>query len=67
MIKQNEKYGNDRYKIFYKKWQYYNIKFNNKIKLELIRDEIMNTSYLLLIDEFEKNDEENYFAEISRK
>ena len=27
----------------------------------------MNTSYLLLMDEFEKNEEENYFPEISKK
>ncbi len=67
MIKQNEKYRNDGYKIFYKKWQYYNEKFNNKVTLDLIKDEIMNTSYLLLMDEFEKNEEENYFPEISKK
>ena len=67
MIKQNEKYRNDGYKIFYKKWQYYNEKFNNKVTLDLIKDEIMNTSYLLLMDEFEKNEEDNYFPEISKK
>ena len=67
MIKQNEKYRNDGYKIFYKKWQYYNEKFNNKVTLDLIKDEIMNTSYLLLMDEFEKNEEENYFPEVSKK
>ena len=67
LIKQNEKYRNDGYKIFYKKWQYYNEKFNNKVTLDLIKDEIMNTSYLLLMDEFEKNEEENYFPEISKK
>ena len=67
MIKQNEKYRNDGYKIFYKKWQYYNEKFNNKVTLDLIKDEIMNTSYLLLMDEFEKNEEDNYFPEVSKK
>ena len=67
LIKQNEKYRNDGYKIFYKKWQYYNEKFNNKVTLDLIKDEIMNTSYLLLMDEFEKNEEENYFPEVSKK
>ena len=67
MIKQNEKYRNDGYKIFYKKWQYYNEKFNNKVTLDLIKDKIMNTSYLLLMDEFEKNEEENYFPEVSKK
>ena len=67
LIKQNEKYRNDGYKIFYKKWQYYNEKFNNKVTLDLIKDKIMNTSYLLLMDEFEKNEEENYFPEVSKK
>ena len=67
LIKQNEKYRDDGYKIFYKKWQYYHEKFNNKVTLDLIKDEIMNTSYLLLIDDFEKKGEENYFPEISRK
>ena len=67
LIKQNEKYRNDGYKIFYKKWQYYNEKFNNKVTLDLIKDEIMNTSYLLLMDEFEKNEEDNYFPEVSKK
>ena len=45
LIKQNEKYRNDGYKIFYKKWQYYNEKFNNKVTLDLIKDEIMNRIY----------------------
>ena len=67
MIKQNEKYRKDGFKIFYKKWQYYNEKINNQITLELIRDEIMNTTYLLLPNECEKNEDEKYFSEISRK
>ena len=67
MIKQNEKYRKDGFKIFYKKWQYYNEKINNQITLELIRDEIMNTTYLLLPNEYEKNEDEKYFSEISRK
>ena len=67
MIKQNEKYRNNGYKIFYKKWKYYNEKMDNKTTLDLIKDEIINTSYLLLMDEFENSEEENYFSEISRK
>ena len=67
MIKQNENYRKDGYKMFYKKWKYYKEKINNQITLDLIRDEIMNTTFLLLPNEYEKNEEEKYFSEISRK
>ena len=67
MIKQNEIYRKDGYKMLYKKWKYYKEKINNQITLDLIRDEIMNTTFLLLPNEYEKNEEEKYFSEISRK
>ena len=67
MIKENGNYRDIGYKIFYKKWKYYNEKINNKETLELIKDYIMNTTFILLPEEHEKNEEEKYFSEIWRK
>ena len=67
MIKENGNYRDIGYKIFYKKWKYYNEKINNKETLELIKDYIMNTTFILLQEEHEKNEEEKYFSEIWRK
>jgi hypothetical protein len=65
--KQNEIYKEIGYNIFYKKWKSYNQIFNSKHTLELIKDEIMNSTFILLPCEYEKNENENYFNEISRK
>ena len=65
LLKQNEKYREEGYNIFYKKWKIYNKKINNKNTIELIRDEIMNTAFLLLPDDYEKS-EEDCPDEISR-
>ena len=67
MIKENGNYRDIGYKIFYKKWKYYNEKINNKETLELIKDYIINTTFILLPEEHEKNEEEKYFSEIWRK
>ena len=67
MIKENGNYRDIGYKIFYKKWKYYNEKINNKETLEIIKDYIMNTTFILLQEEHEKNEEEKYFSEIWRK
>ena len=67
MIKENGNYRDIGYKIFYKKWKYYNEKINNKETLELIKDYIMNTTFILLQEEHEKNEEEKYFSEIWKK
>ena len=67
MIKENGNYRDIGYKIFYKKWKYYNEKINNKETLEIIKDYIMNTTFILLPEEHEKNEEEKYFSEIWRK
>jgi hypothetical protein len=65
LLKQNEKYREEGYNIFYKKWKIYNKKINNKNIIELIRDEIMNTAFLLMPDDYEKS-EEDCPDEISR-
>ena len=67
MIKENGNYRDIGYKIFYKKWKYYNEKINNKETLEIIKDYIMNTTFILLQEEHEKNEEEKYFSEIWKK
>ena len=67
MIKENGNYRDIGYKIFYQKWKYYNEKINNKETLEIIKDYIMNTTFILLPEEHEKNEEEKYFSEIWRK
>ena len=67
LLKQNEKYREEGYNNFYKKWKIYNKKINNKNTIELIRDEIMNTAFLLMPEEFEKSEEEEYPDEMSRK
>jgi hypothetical protein len=67
MIKENGNYRDIGYKIFNKKWKYYNEKINNKETLEIIKDYIMNTTFILLPEEHEKNEEEKYFSEIWRK
>ena len=67
LLKQNEKYREIGYNVFYKKWKIYNEQFNNTITLDLIKDEIMNSTFILLPEEYEKNEEEKYFSEISRK
>ena len=67
LLKQNEKYREEGYNNFYKKWKIYNKKINNKNTIELIRDEIMNTAFLLMPEEYEKSEEEEYPDEMSRK
>ena len=67
ILKKNQTYREIGYNIFYNKWKMYNEQFNNIITLELIKDEIMNTTFILLPDEYEKNEEEKYFSDISRK
>ena len=66
-LKKNEKFREEGYNIFYEQWELYNKKIDNKNILELIKDEIINTTFLLLPNEYEKNDEEEYSNEISRK
>ena len=67
LIKKVEKYRDIGYNVFYQQWKIYNEKINDKNILELIKDEVMNTNYILLPEEYEKNSEEKYFSEISRK
>ena len=67
LLKNNERYREIGYNIFYNKWKIYKEKINDKIMLDLIKEEIMNTNYILLPNEYEKNEEEKYFSEISRK
>ena len=67
LLKQNGKYREIGYNVFYKKWKIYNEQFNNTVTMDLIKDEIMNSTFILLPDEYEKNEEEKYFSEISRK
>ena len=43
LLKQNEKYREIGYNVFYKKWKIYNEQFNNTITLDLMKDEIMNS------------------------
>ena len=67
LLKKNDNYREGGFNIFYKKWKIYNKKINNKQTIELIRDEIMNTSFLLMPEEYEKLEDEEYPDEISRK
>jgi len=67
LVKLNKDFREDGYSKFYKKWKIYNKKYDNKITLDLIKDEIMNTAFLLLPDEYEKSKDEEYPSEISRK
>ena len=67
LVKLNKDFREDGYSKFYKKWKIYNKKYDNKNTLDLIKDEIMNTTFLLLPDEYEKSKDEEYPAEISRK
>ena len=66
-VKQNKDYREEGYNKFYKKWKIYKQKYDNKTTIELIKDEIMNTTFLLLPEEYEKNNDEEYLDEISRK
>ena len=67
LLKQNERFREIGYHIFLKKWKLYNEQFNNSNIIGLIKEEIMNSTFLLLTKEYEKNEEEKYFSEISRK
>ena len=67
IIIDNKDYREEGYDKFYKKWTIYKQKYDNKSTIESIKDEIMNTSFLLLPEEYEKNNEEEYLDEISRK
>ena len=67
LLKKNERFREEGYTIFYKKWKIYNKKYDNKNIFDLIRDEIMKTTFLLLPEEFEKINEEEYPNEISKK
>lgn len=66
-LKENKEYREEGYDKFYKKWKIYKQKYDNKSTIESIKDEIMNTTFLLLPEEYEKNSEEEYPEEISRK
>jgi hypothetical protein len=67
LIKKNEIFREEGYNIFYKNWKIYNKKYNNKNTFDLIRDEIMKNTFLLLPEEYEKTNEEEYPKEISKK
>ena len=67
LIKKNEIFREEGYNIFYKNWKIYNKKYNNKNTFDLIRDEIMKNTFLLLPEEYEKTNEEEYPNEISMK
>ena len=67
LIKTNKDYREDGYNKFYKKWKIYNKKFDNKKTIELIKDEIMNSTFILIPSEYEKSKDEEYPAELSRK
>ena len=67
LIKANKQYKEEGYNIFYKKWKIYSKKYNNNATIDLIKDEIMNNTFLLLPEEYEKSKEEEYPEEISRK
>ena len=66
-LKKNKEYKEEGYNIFYKKWKIYSKKYNNNSTLELIKDEIMNNTFILLSEEYEKSKDEEYPEEISRK
>ena len=66
-LKQNTEYKEEGYNKFYKKWKIYKKNYENNATIELIKDEIMNTTFLLLPEEYEKSKDEEYPQEISRK
>ena len=67
IIIENKDYREEGYDKFYKQWKIYKQKYDNKSTIESLKDEIMNTTFLLLPEEYEKNNEEEYLEEISRK
>ena len=67
ILKQISEYKEEGYNKFYRQWKIYKKSYDNKSTIELIKDEIMNTTFLLLPDEFEKSKDEEYPQEISRK
>ena len=67
LIEQNKKYREQGYNIFFKKWKIYKKTINSKNIIDIIRDEIMNTTFLLLPNEYENCKEIEYPDEISRK
>jgi hypothetical protein len=67
LLKQNERFREIGYHIFLQRWKSYNEQFSNVITLGLIKEEIMNTTFILLPKEYEKNEDEKYFSELSRK
>ena len=67
LLKEKKEYREDGYNKFYKKWIVYKKSFDNKFTIELIKDQIMNTPFLLLPEEYEKSDEEEFPKEILRK
>ena len=67
LLKAKKDFREEGYSIFYKKWKIYKKTFDNKYTIELIKDQIMNTTFLLLPEEYEKSDEEEYPKEILRK
>ena len=67
ILKQISEYKEEGYNKFYRQWKIYKKSYENKSTIELIKDEIMNTTFLLLPDEYEKSKDEEYPQEISRK
>ena len=67
LIKKNESFREEGYNIFYKNWKIYNKKYDSKITFDLIRDEIMKNTFLLLPEEYEKTNDQEYPNEISKK
>ena len=67
LLKQNQRFREIGYHIFLQRWKLYNEQFSNTITLGLIKEKIMNTTFILLPKEYEKNDDEKYFSELSRK
>ena len=66
-LKENKNYKEDGYDKFYKKWKIYKKYFDNNKTIELIRDEIMNNTFILLPQEYEKSKDEEYYKKLSRK
>ena len=66
-LKGNKNYKEEGYDKFYKKWKIYKKIFDNNKTIELIRDEIMSNTFLLLPLEYEKSKEEEYSEQVSRK
>ena len=67
VLKQNIEYKEEGYNKFYKQWKIYKKNYDNNSIIELIKDEIMSTMFLLLPEEYEKRKDEQYPQEISRK